>query len=215
MTGNPSAAERVAAELSKPGTTRESAIFEVAKALQAAGQVESIAEGIRQAHACLPPPRIRSVRTCHHDWSGTRYLLRQQITAAEIAEIHRGGGTRYHVRQNKQTGRFEYRRTLGRGVWAKRLPRFPIPEDARISAAARKVAIRKRASQEGVTARQNKAKTLEDLVVTEFARLGARVPPMPPHNRTAEIARIVGKSKTHVMQVLVKHGLRITAKKSN
>ncbi|CAH36591.1 hypothetical protein [Burkholderia pseudomallei] len=140
-----------------------------------------------------------------------------------IKEIHRKGRQpfnearptgpwieRHEYQARVRNGRLEFREGTRRGAWSKKLPgqQFLEMEERKFRGAQHRASGQARASAAGVTARRKGAEGLADRIVAEFNRLGERVPPMPIHNRTAEIARLVDKSKVHVMNVLVDRGLR-------
>lgn len=109
-----------------------------------------------------------------------------------------------------RNGRPQYREGKRRGRWLVRslTEQYLDDEFRKYRAAHHRVFGQVRASAAGVAARQRREEQRADQVAAEFIRLGERVPPMAVRNRTAEIAKIFGLSKAHVLNLLAKRGLR-------
>jgi hypothetical protein len=188
MTDKLTVAERVAAALSEPGTTREAAVFAVAKALHAAGQVSTLADGIRQTHACLPPlTRAQALAAAKPRVGGASI----DPVVAAIKKIHAQGGRpftealpfdprierlHYYMRLNKRDGHPEYRERKGKGVWSKKLPRQRFLEDQerKFRAAQHTVFGQARAAAAGVLARRRSSEERAEKVRALFVRLAER-----------------------------------------
>ncbi|WP_416268814.1 hypothetical protein SD235_04805 [Burkholderia cepacia] len=145
-------------------------------------------------------PTVQAIKKIHQE--GGRPLIGPRPTGPWIE--------RHEYQARIRNGRWEFREGNRRGVWSRKLPgqQFLEAEERKFRAIQHRAFGQARASAAGVTARRKGAEGLADRIVAEFIRLGERVPPMPVHNRTAEIARLVEKSKVHVMNVLVERGLR-------